>query len=408
MKLLYIQQYFTTKETAYSTRSYELATRFKTAGWDVDVISTSAWLAPSVKEKIKDGKLDVEGVNVYIANIKYKRLMSYPRRIASWLFFLVWATIKGILVKRPDVVFASSTPLTVVVPGILASLWHRCPLVFEIRDVWPDQLEELGILKNKLLLKVVHFAALTGYNHAKAIITLSTGMKDQILTHGIDENKIEVITNCSDNHMFSPSLSGNEFRKKHGLENNFVLLYAGAIQMTMGLDYVIDAAAAIKDKDEKIKFVFIGDGTEKGNLMKKTEKLGLDKVLFLEPEPKSNMPDIIAAADITIMSVYNNKAMWMNSANKFFDYLAAGKPVIINYGGWQKEVLDEYEAGIAADQNDPKDMGRAILKLKNDPELIKKMEINARKLAEEKYDRTMLMNELIGLVENVAKSAKSK
>ncbi len=408
MKLLYVQQYFATKESASSTRSYELATRFKKVGWQVDVITTNAWLAPSVIEKTKNGKLDVEGVNVHISGIKYRHKTSHPRRIVAWLFFLVWATVKGVFMDRPDVVYASSSPLTVVVPGIIVSLWHRSPMVFEVRDVWPDQVEDLGILKNKLLLAISHFGAKTGYKHAKITVALSPGLKDRIITHGIESEKVKVIPNCSDTHMFSPKLSGNEFRKKYGLENKTVVMYTGAIGYTIGLGYVVDTAKFLQKQDKDVKFVFIGDGIEKKDLQKKTEKLGLDSILFLDPEPKKNMPDIVAAADITVMSVCNNKTMWMNSANKFFDYLAAGKPVLLNYGGWQKDALDEYEAGAAADHNDPEDLGRLILKLKNDPELMKKMGKNARKLAEEKFDRTLLMNKLIDLVGDVAKSAKNK
>ncbi len=408
MRILYIIQYFATLESSVSTRSFELARTFREKGWDVDVLTSPVLLDSKSKRNVKEGTLEIEGINLRLAKLKYSQKMSLPRRSISFFWFLIQSIVLGFGLPKPDVIYASSTPLTVIVPGIILSWWHGRPLVFEIRDLWPEQVAGLGLIRNRALIWGLMRLARLGYKRSRLVVALSPGMRGGVIAHGVDPDKVKVISNCSDNHVFNPDFDGASFRKRNDLGDAFIVMYAGAMGTIHGLDYLIDAAKITWDADKAVRFVLIGDGPAKEKLKESTRDFKLENVTFIDPLPKSAMPEALAAADLCASTVINNKTMEINSANKFFDYLAAGRPVILNYGGWQREILENNEAGVSACAGDPDDFARLVRELKNDPARRKRMSQNARKLAEREYDRKLLMERLFSMVSDVAKGVPIK
>lgn len=411
MRLLYIMPYYTTPASAWNIRSYNLTQHFIKRGWSVHVLTTPTWLNLSKEQILDKSPIMIDKVHVHIINVRYSQTMSLPRRAVSFFIFLIIATLKGFTIPRPNVVLASSGPLTVAVPGIINSFWHRCPFVFEIRDLWPEQSIDLGLVRNTFVVWTLKLLAKYAYKRASLIIAFSPEIRDRVLAnYDVPDDRVVIIGNCSDINIFDPHASGSSFREKYGLDGCFLVMHTGTMGFINGLDYVLKVAKIIEDKDFSTRFVLVGEGSMKPNLIKETEELGLKSVMFLNQIPKKEIPATLAASDLCMMIVKNNKTMEMNSASKFFDYLAAGRPVLLNYGGWQKDLLDQWEAGLAAPGDDPNVFAKFVLQMKEDCKLRTKMGINARKLAEIKFDCQKLMERLFDMVDNVArgKSPSSK
>jgi len=397
MRILYIHQYFSTRFGSSGTRSYEFSKFLVTKGHSVTII-TSSFALSSLKE-LKDSKfitrLNLDGINLIIINIKYSNYMNFFKRIWSFSLFMFFSIYVSIKQKNIDIVFTTSTPLTVGIPGIIFSRLKRVPFVFEVRDLWPDVPIAIGALKNKMLIILAKWIEKLCYREAKRIIVLSPGMLEFINQKGIADSKLKLIPNCSDLELFKPINKKNGFMKKKYFKDKFIAIHSGAMGFVNGLEIVIDVAKILKGKKiNNIIFLLIGDGKERPKLVHLVKHYNLKNVLIRDPVSRNKLPIYLNIADLCLMLVRNVKIFETNSANKFFDYLSAGKPVLINYGGWMKKILEEYNAGISVEPDNPKAMAEVILKLSKNKRWCEEMGNNARKLAEEKFDRIQLAEEL--------------
>jgi len=397
MRILYLHQYFSTRSGTSGSRSYEFSKFLVTRGHDV-ILITSSYALSSLKDLSGTKfitKLNYEGINLVIINIKYSHHMNYLQRIWSFILFMFFSIFIALKQKNIDICIATSTPLTIGIPGIIFSRLKKVPFVFEVRDLWPDIPISIGVLKNKILITIAKWIEKLCYSEAKRIIVLSQGMKEFLHQKGIHESKMTLIPNCSDLDLFKPSDKKNEYRKKNNFENKFIAIHAGSMGFINGLEIVIDVAKILKEqKNYDIIFLLIGDGKERSRLVHLVKHYNLKNVYILDPVPRNRLPFYLDMADFGLMLVRNFKILEMNSANKFFDYLSAGKPVLINYGGWMKKILEENNAGIAVDPNNPEEMAKKILNLSKNQKLCEEMGKNARKLAEEKFDRIKLAKKM--------------
>jgi len=404
IRILYIHQYFSTRLGTTGTRSYEFSKYFISKGHDVTVI-TSNFALNSIIEIDRSKfiqKINIEGINLIIINIKYSNYMNYHRRIFSFILFTLFSSYMAIKQKNIDVVFSTSTPLTIGIPGILLSRLKKIPFVFEIRDLWPDIPIAIGAIKNKLLITLARYLEKICYREAKKIIVLSKGMLEFLKKRKVPLAKLIIIPNCADLELFKPEKKNNELRKVFNLEHKFIAIHSGAMGYVNGLEIVVNSAKILKEKKENnIVFLLIGDGKEKQRLKQLVKLWGLKNVLILDAVPREKLPEILATANLGLMLVRNIKIFETNSANKFFDYLSAGKPILVNYGGWMKEVLEHYKAGVSVEPDNPRAMVETILKLKDDPKWCEEMGRNARKLAEDKFDRIKLTKRLEKIFDEV-------
>ncbi|UJF34580.1 glycosyltransferase family 4 protein [Paenibacillus hexagrammi] len=373
MKILYLHQYFTTNSSSGGTRSYEFSKYLAENGLSVYIITGT---------EVDKTSNDVdENMYLYSTNTKYNNKMSKWRRIFSFLEYNLKALIKGLNFKGIDVIFATSTPLTIGLPAILISKIKRKKLIFEVRDVWPDIPIELGYITNKLIIKLLKKYELWIYNNARHIIVLSNGMYENLLNKGIKSNKISVIENMSNLYLYDKA---SNVEKDDFLKNKFVCIHPGTMGHVNGLDFLLDVAKITISFDDDIVFLLVGDGKYKTHLEQRIMDENLSNVIIKNSLPKNEIVKVIKSSDVGIMCVDNKyKILEDNSANKFFDFLAAGLPVLINYSGWQKEILEYTNSGKS--DVTPDRMAKTIFNLKCNEDLRKVMAINSRKLAEEKY-----------------------
>ena len=346
MKITYIHQYFTTPEMVGGTRSFEFARRFVDWGHEVTVIS--AWTEPSAQ---RDWFVTNEaGVTVRWLPVRYANEMSYRQRMVAFIRFATSASAWA--ARTPaDVVFATSTPLTVAIPGVRAARARRAPLVFEVRDLWPAVPIALGALGNPVLRWAAHRLERWAYRNSECVVALSPGMRDGVVAAGFPRERVAVVPNSSDLGAFDDPSLGAVFRgRRPGLGERPLVLYAGALGRANGVHVLVDIAAALRETAPDIRFLIVGDGYDRDAVRAKARAANvLDTTLFIEdPLPKRDVMAAFAAADLTACLFIDAEPLWTGSPNKLFDSLAAGTPVFLNYGGWQADLIMESGAGVVS------------------------------------------------------------
>ena len=384
MKILYLHQYFSTRAGTAPTRSYEFARHLVRKGHDVTIVAGLSertrigdW-AEASRGLINRGT--IEGIEVVVLRVGYSNEMGYLRRMVSFTMFMLLAVWAGLRVGKVDLVFATSTPLTIGIPAYVISRLRRVPFVFEVRDLWPAAPVALGVLKNTALIKMAEGLEAFFYDKARIVVAVTKGIYKALRESGIPEEKLELITHGADVNLFRPLPKNNAVRAELSLQRKFVATYTGAHGLANGLDAVIETARLLRD-ETGIAFLLVGDGAHKSNLVKLAANYGLKNVIFLDPRPRSNMPEVLAATDLCLTIFRDLPIFEMYGPNKLFDYLAAGRPVLVNFRGEAKEMLEERGAGVFVQPDDPHGMAQAILELKANPTRCAEMGRKARELA---------------------------
>jgi glycosyltransferase involved in cell wall biosynthesis len=399
LKILYLHQHFGTREGTAGTRSLEFARLLQQRGHQVTILC--GWNdrsgLPRVTRSIRQ-QYEIDGVRILQINTAYSQKMNYLRRMWAFVEFMALGAWAAVQQRQVDVIFATSTPLTIAIPAMLAAGLNHKPFVFEVRDLWPEAPIRLGILRNRVLIALARWLERVTYRQAKHVIALSPGMKDGILQTGIAPDKITVIPNACDNSLFDvPPEAGNAFRNQHPwLNEHRLVIYGGTFGVANGLDYFVRLAHATRRLDPGVVFLLIGDGKEGAALRALAQQLGiLDYGLWILPAvPRREMPGVLAAASVATSMFVDNPVTWPNSANKFFDALAAGRPIAINYEGWQADVLRESGAGLALPAGDVMRAAHMLVELLQSDERLQAASAAARRLARERFDRVALSRQL--------------
>jgi glycosyltransferase involved in cell wall biosynthesis len=406
VRILYIHQYFKTPAGSGSTRSFEFARRWVHAGHTVTLI-TGVTDRSDISSDQHISRHNVEGIHVLAINTRYSNYMSFLRRITAFFDFMFWATWVGMRHVGPvDVILATSTPLTVGIPGYLLSLWKRAPFVFEIRDLWPEAPVQLRALRNPLAIWLARSLERFLYRVAAHIVTLSPGMLDALRRMGVPEHKLSMIPNCCDLDLFAPREPSAAILEQYGLQGRFVALYAGAMGSANGLGMVVETARVLQCRGSAVHLLLIGDGKEKPVLEKLAAHYQLANITFLPWVPKSDLVELMAMADLCLVFFAPLPVLETSSPNKFFDALALGRPILINYGGWMRELLDQHQAGVAVPSNDPQEMADAMMALQADPSRLREMGRHARALAEREFDRDQMSRKFELLLEGIVQSRR--
>jgi glycosyltransferase involved in cell wall biosynthesis len=411
MHILYLHQYFVTRKGMTGTRSYEFARYLVGKGHRVTMMTSGlANREFPVPEGKQYTEFETEGIGVVAISAAYNDPqvgtgMSGLQRMLKFYQF-AWATCRiGKKFPAPDVVFATHTPLTIGLAGLTLGQYFKVPFVFEVRDLWPEALVNVGALKNPLAIWWLEQMAKKIYTGAKHIVALSPGMKEGVVRAGAPADKVTVIPNASDLDLFSPDIDGSAERQRLGLGDKFAAIYFGAMGLANGLDYVIEAARILaKRGNDNIVFVLHGSGGKRADLEKMASKYKLTNVIFSNLVPdKEQVARIVAGCDVC-MTIYRAAKEHTWSPNKMFDALAAGKPVLINVPGWLGETIENNNCGRCLDANNPQMLADVLVELAANPELCRQMGKNARELAEREFDRIKLADR----IENVLIEAVSK
>jgi glycosyltransferase involved in cell wall biosynthesis len=394
MNILYIHQYFKTPSEPGGTRSYWIAQELIKKGYTVTILTTSSNIKANIERK------EIDGINVIYLRVHYHQKMSIIRRLISFCSFMIKSSYYALSEKKVDLVIATSTPLTVGFPALVLKKIKGISYLFEVRDLWPEVPIQMGALKNKFIRTFAIWFEKTIYKNAKHIVALSPGMEAGVLKFEKQE-KISMIPNMAKIDVFYPRPKNLELVEKLGLnKDSFKLIHFGALGIANGIDTIIETANLLKD-DNSIEFIFIGGGSTEEAMKNKCKKNQLKNVHFLGKYAMQQTSEIVNFCDISIVSFLNLPILYTNSPNKLFDSLSAAKPIIVNSAGWTKELVEKNECGYFTDPTNPQDLIDKILYLKENLTILNKMGMNSRKLAESKYDKSILVNEFISIVDRV-------
>lgn len=399
MKVLYVVQHYSGPGAPGGSRPYENARRLVAKGHVVTLLCGR--LDRSSEEDVRAAK-DV-GIDLRQAPVLYSQRYSYLRRLVAFRRYMSWAVAEGRRVERPDVVLASSTPLTVGEVGRRLARHHRVPLVFEVRDLWPEVPITLGALPWAPMRWAAWRMARKVYAASSHVVALSPDMKRVVEGHGVPAERVHVVSNCSDTRFFgtAEAVSLREAtRRSRGWGSDLVAIHPGAMGKVNGLDYLLDVGKELDAMGvEDVRIALVGHGGHKESLRARIVAERIRSVSISDPVPKRDMAALLAASDVGLVTVAPKPFLEMNSANKFFDFLASGLPVIVNYGGWQARVLRESGAGHDVDPRRPREAAELLLRLRDDPAGRREAGARARRLAESAYDRDLLVGRLERILE---------
>jgi glycosyltransferase involved in cell wall biosynthesis len=341
----------------------------------------------------------VDGIDVISLYLPYSNYDGLVKRALIFLRFAFRST-KIVLTEDYDLIFATTTPLTAGIPGIIAKLFRRKPFVFEVRDLWPELPRAMGVVTNPIVLAGLSVLEYLSYKSADRLIGLAPGIQEGIRRITGADSDVAMIPNGCDTDLFMPNITDRS-RISEVSDDDFVAVFTGAHGMANGLDAVLDAAAEAKRRDlTGLKFLFIGDGKIKPSLMERKDRDNLDNCIFMDPVKKTELAHIVGSADVGMMILANVPAFYRGtSPNKFFDYLAAGLPVLINYPGWVAEIIEEEGCGVPVPPEDPASFVDALLQLKNDSGKTKLMGEKARLLAAQEFSRDRLSDQFAEFLE---------
>lgn len=390
MRIVYIHQYFVTRSMPGGTRSYEMARRLVAAGHDVHVVTTDS---DAPRASLRWRTTVEDGIVVHWLPTPYTNAMSFGRRIVAFLQFAVLATVRAARLGG-DVVLATSTPLTVAVPGVVAARLRRSRFVFEVRDLWPELPVEIGALRNPMAIRAAFALARFAYRNADQVIALSDGMRDGVVAQGHPPERVTVVPNACDLDLFAPVPARvAEFRHaRPWLGDRPLVVYVGTLGKMNGVSYLVRLAAETAAVAPEVRFLIVGEGAERDDVVALARAEGVwQRNLFLEsPVAKAEVPTVLGAATVATSLFLPLPGMAANSANKFFDALASGTPLALNYGGWQAALVEETGAGVLLAPADPAVAAKDLTALLSDPDRLSAAGVAAAHLARERFDRDML------------------
>jgi len=383
MKILYFYQYFSTPKGAWGTRVYEFAKEWVEQGHEVTVV-TGIYAKSDLKaEKLVETQF-FDGIKVKVINVSINNKHSIPKRILGFLLYSAIATYYA-LKTRADLVVASSGPITVGLPGLIARWIRGKKLVFETRDLWPEGAIELGVIKNPFIIKISRFLEKFCYRSSSLIVALSPGMRDHIIRNHEHKNVISV-TNAANLDLFDPSKANPDLID---LPPRTYAIYTGNIGEVNNSYWLYEAAKVLKGKDrEDIIILIIGDGQQKDELKKLAAQNQVTNLVFKELMPKTQLVQYVLNAQVSLVPLKGLPILDTSSPNKFFESLAAGVPIIQNTKGWMKEFLDQHDVGYTIDPNVPGNLADMLIKL--DEQDGDHMRARAREVAIKNFDQKIL------------------
>ncbi|EGR0769669.1 glycosyltransferase family 4 protein [Vibrio parahaemolyticus] len=398
MHILYLHQYFSTPDSNAGTRSFEMAKRFLAKGHRVTFVTSSAFLSESYSFSSGWNEINISGINLHVLHLPYSNSDSYLERIIKFIQFSLKAIPKSLRINS-DVILATSTPLTIAIPGVICAKINKIPMVFEVRDLWPELPVAIGAIKNPLLIWLAEKLERFAYNNATRLVGLSPGMCEGIKSKGIASYKVTLATNSCDTELFDVDESiGDKYKKKSlsFVGDRKLVVYTGTFGPINDVSYIVRLAKASLHQSNEVCFVAIGAGMEKKSVidLAKSEGVLNNNLFILEPVPKTEIVKLLSAADLSLSLFGPIKEMWHNSANKLFDALASGTPIAINYGGWQKDLIEEHKCGVVLHNINFEDAARNINDFLTDNDRYAQAKFASIDLAYNHYSRDIMADRL--------------
>jgi glycosyltransferase involved in cell wall biosynthesis len=412
VKILYVSQYFPPEMGAPAARAAELAHHWSSSGHEVSILTGfpnhPTGVVPAewrlrlrrliYSEKV--GRVDV--YRTWLWPLPNRKSHERMRNYAS---FCLSAGIRGLGLSRPDVIIATSPQLLVGLAGWWLAFARQIPFVFEVRDLWPESLAAVGIgSEQSLLHKTLTGIARFLYEKSDHIVVVSPPFKDRLIADWkVAREKISVVENGVETDIFSPSAETTicELRKQLKVEGKFIASYIGTIGNAHGLETLLDAAEKLRLRNPHILFLLIGEGAEKQRIRDLTKSRGLTNVLFLNQQPREQIPAFISISDVCLVLLRKTEIFKTVIPTKMLEFMSCARPIILGVDGQARQIIDEAGAGIVIEPENPDALVAAIEKLHADPDLGRTMGRGGRESIEKNFARANTAQKYITVLDRV-------
>ena len=410
MKILYVSQFFPPEVAAGGIRVAELAARWS-PGASVQVLTgfpnyPNGKLFPGYREKRWRGiaREDWNGVGVVRAPITIRPNGGALDRTLNYLSFCASAAMTGSFLSRPDVIIATSPPLTVALCGYLLAQRFRVPWVFEVRDLWPESLAAAGATEQSRSYRAL--VRLAGYLYRKAdtVVAVSPAIRAELVDRlGVDPSKAAVVENGVEDHLLEATAASRAgLRDELQLRGKFTVCYVGAIGLAHGLSTILEAAAAARTSMPNLVFLLVGDGSEAQELAKRARDQGLTNVTFLGTQPRERIPSILRACDAAAVLLKKSDIFKTVIPTKMLEAMAAGLPVILGVEGQAQAILEASGAGVPIAPGDATALLEAIGYLQNNPSVAAQMAGRGPDFVARNFSRSRLASRYLDLLRVLA------
>ncbi|WP_204236503.1 MULTISPECIES: glycosyltransferase family 4 protein [unclassified Staphylococcus] len=401
MHILLIHQFYLNDNDPGGSRFNKFVEFWSEKGHKVSVIAgTVNYSTGKSDEKYKNKYITKEkiseNVTVYRCHVSKGYNKNFLGRLFGYFSFNFSSSFALQKIKDIDVILVSSPPLFIGLTGILAKWITKKPLIFEVRDLWPESAIDTGVISNKQIIKLAYKIEKICYRYADLINVLTPAFRDKLIeVKKIDPKRIIYIPNGADLDIFKPDEKEEDLLKNHGLMNKFIVTYTGAHGVANHLEYILNIAERMKDYDKDIHFLLIGDGMRKNDLISMANKMNLDNVSFIDAQPKNKISKYVNLSDACIAVLKNNDTFKTVYPNKIFDYMSCKKPILLGIDGVARELVEDNKAGIYINTENLEECVSSIISLKNNRELRKSFGENGYKFVSENFDRRKLADKYI-------------
>jgi len=401
MRILFISDNFPPEVNAPASRTYEHTKEWVKAGNRVTVITC----APNFPNgKVYKGYKNRLYQKELIDGIEVIRVWSYItpnrgflKRILDYFSFAISSFFAGLFIEC-DLIVATSPQFFTTWSAWALSKIKRKPWVFELRDIWPESIKSVGVMKHKFLIDSLEKIELALYRDSAKVIAVTDSFKSNLIKRGIEPKKIEVITNGANLELFKPRVESKELLRELNLEDKFIVGYIGTHGLAHGLDFILNSISKIDSSN--LHFLFIGDGAKKRELIDLANRLNLKNITFLEPIPKSKVPEYLSIIDVSLIPLKKSDTFKSVIPSKIFEASAMLKPILLGVEGEAKEIVESYRAGLTFEPENERDFLEK-LRLIQDENLYNTLKKGCRVLARD-YSRRALAKKMLNILYEIS------
>jgi glycosyltransferase involved in cell wall biosynthesis len=400
MRILLINQAFVSPDEPGHTRHFEMAKFLQSFGHELIIVASDLNYQTGQRTVERKGiyaEQNFDGVRVLRTYIYPALHRSYAWRVISFFSFMFSSIWTALQISHVDLVMGTTPPIFQAFSAWLVAWMRRKPFLLEVRDLWPEFGVGMGVLKNPLIIALARGLERFLYARATHILVNSPAYREYMIAKGVPAKKVTYIAYGADVSMFHPAVDGSSLRVELGLQDQFVVLYAGALGQANDIDTLLRAANRLK-VEEKIRFVLFGDGKERPRLEAEARRMGLSNVIFAGVRPKRDMPRVVAAADVCLAILQDIPMFRTTYPNKVFDYMAAGRATLLVIDGVSRQLIEASEGGVFVEPGNDAVLAATILELSKQPERVRKLGQNARAYLLKHLDRRDQLKQTLDLL----------
>lgn len=390
---MYLTHYFPPEVNAPAIRVSELAAEWRKLGHHVTVQTgfpnhPTGCIPEEYRGKIyqrsNENGIDVRRSYIYATPNKgfLKRVMNYVSFMVSTLLLSSWRS------GPADIVIGTSPQFFVAIAAWVTSIFKRAPFVFEVRDLWPEEIVAVGAIKNRFIIGALERIEMFLYHRAKLIVAVAQGTIDTLSQRGIPLQKMVLIPNGVSLERFDAA-DGRRVRDKFKMNGEFLVSYIGTHGMAHRLETVLEAAESLKH-DKRVRFMMVGDGAEKESLKRLAGEKRLDNVIFAPETAAQDAPDYYDAADVCLAPLRKASLFQRNIPSKLYEIMAASRPVILGAEGESRRLVEESGAGVAFEPENSAALVKIISEMVDDRASVKKMGVRGRAYVKNRHQRCEL------------------